>query len=260
MGSRTKIHAAGLGPTAVAQDIYEESTKQYYPLGERLQLKDGRVFHYALNGGNLLAAGNMTSSKVAIDDHTDLVLVTTVEKNSSYKVKVTLGGTLVTANQYAEGWLWVEGAAAGTYIGQCHQIKSHPAQATTTGDVIITLHSQIAEKIEAGTAKISMLQNQYKDLIIQATDPVALTVGVPLIPITATSDPLYYYFWLQTWGPCPVLEEDTPVAGDPACIDDGNDGAVSQYDVGSYAEQTVGTFMDIAGSNTMTMVFLRLDP
>lgn len=258
MRQGSRMPNADHGPKVVDQDIYEESIIQKYPLGTRFVLGD-RVFRYAMNGTSAaLASGRLMQAEVPVANHTAQVLATTIAANSVKTVNVTLGGTAVTKNQYADGWLWVEG---GTNIGACYKIKSHPVQAGTTSNVIMTLYDLVAEALTASTETISFVKNIYKDVIIHPAPPSAVLAGVPLIDITISTSTVKYYFWLQTAGPAGVLAESgtkTLVIGEDCVADDSVDGAVSGMHINTNSDVIVGRVIDIAADGAIALVDLSI--
>ena len=50
------------GQLGLTQGIHQESSTQLYPLGHRVALNDGRVYHYAENGAGTLAPGKLVGS------------------------------------------------------------------------------------------------------------------------------------------------------------------------------------------------------
>jgi len=48
------------------------------------------------------------------------------------------------------------------------------------------------------------MKNPYDSVIVAAVAPTAAVLGVPNVYVAAS-----YYFWLQTWGVCPVKSDTT---------------------------------------------------
>jgi hypothetical protein len=179
----------------LAQGIYEENSAQQYPLGFRVALSDGRVFHYAENGGTALAAGKLIGSPLVFTEIERTI--TAAAAQFATQVTYTAVGT-ITSNQYQDGFLCVvDGAGEGLQ----YKIKSHPAiAAAATGT--ITLYDGIITALDT-TSDVMLLPSLYKDVILNP-DVVLKTLGVPPIPVTAD-----YFFWTQTWGQALVLCGDS---------------------------------------------------
>jgi len=179
----------------LAQGIYEENSAQQYPLGFRVPLSDGRVFHYTENASVALAAGKLIGSPLVFTEIERTI--TAAAAQFATQVTYTAVGT-ITSNQYQDGFLCVvDGAGEGLQ----YKIKSHPAiAAAATGT--ITLYDGIITALDT-TSDVMLLPSLYKDVILNP-DVILKTLGVPPIPVTAD-----YFFWTQTWGQALVLCGDS---------------------------------------------------
>lgn len=177
-----------------SQYIMEESSTQQYALGSRLALADGRAFRYTESGAVALGAGLCVSTPLTGLEREDTL--TAVVAAGARSLTYTAVGTL-TANQYADGMLCVvDGAGQGLQ----YKIQNHLAiTAAATG--VINLYDPIITALDI-TTDVILVQNAYKDVVL-APDQIVQVMGVPGIPVTAN-----YFFWAQTWGICPVLNED----------------------------------------------------
>ena len=200
---------------APGQGIYEQSEEAVALLGEELKVGDA-LFVYSKNGsGDALAAGKMCQASAPVANHLDLACA--VAAAGSRTVTVTLGGTAVTADQYADGILAVN---AGVGLGQKYRIKSHPAQTSTTGDVVITLYDDIVTALDA-TSKATLTKHPHDGLLVVPSGGLSAPAhGVPLIPVTAS-----YYFWLQRSGDAPCLTQGSVIIGQPVGLGGTADGA-----------------------------------
>ena len=179
----------------LAQGIYEENSVQQYPLGFRVPLSDGRVFHYTENASSTLAPGKLIGSPLTFAERENTITVAAAQ--FATQVTYTAAGT-ITANQYQDGFLCV---ADGAGEGIQYKIKSHPAiAAAATGT--ITLYDGIITALDT-TSDVILIPSLYKDVLLNP-DVVLKTLGVPPIPVTAD-----YFFWTQTWGQAMVLCGDT---------------------------------------------------
>ena len=139
----------------LAQGIYEENSAQQYPLGFRVALSDGRVFHYAENGGTALAAGKLIGSPLVFTEIERTI--TAAAAQFATQVTYTAVGT-ITSNQYQDGFLCVvDGAGEGLQ----YKIKSHPAiAAAATGT--ITLYDGIITALDT-TSDVMLIPSLYKE-------------------------------------------------------------------------------------------------
>lgn len=110
-------------------------------LGSHWDTSDGRELTLGQpSSTTTVAPGFFYQNAALITNHQGLT-VTAVQAysnngNTPATVTVTLGGTAATLNQYQGGFLEVQ---SSTGIGQTLRIAGNPAQATTTGSLVVTL-------------------------------------------------------------------------------------------------------------------------
>ena len=235
----------------LAQGIYEENSAQQYPLGFRVALSDGRVFHYAENGGTALAAGKLIGAPLVFTEIERTI--TAAAAQFATQVTYTAVGT-ITSNQYQDGFLCV---ADGAGEGMQYKIKSHPAIASAaTG--IITLYDGIITALDT-TSDVMLIPSLYKDVFLNP-NVVLKTLGVPPIPVPAD-----YFFWVQTWGQAMVLCGDS--LGDAAterwCVPAGATGEFLSTAGGVPGTETIGYQMgdssDVADTDYFP-IYLTIAP
>lgn len=191
-------------------------------VGSPFQAEDGRTFTLVQVGASAIASGLLVQSPASIGaNHTDLAVVgsATVNPIGATQITVTLGGTLVTANQYSQGYAIV---SAGTGIGQTFQIASHPAQATTTGNVVLTLADALSVALDT-TSTISLVLPQYGSgngtnvgtlgVIVNPTTATGRVIGATLYPLVASTSTVPAYGYIQTSGAIGVINGSTTAIG-----------------------------------------------
>jgi hypothetical protein len=232
----------------------EESSTQYFPLGARLELGDGRVFHYVKAGGSALAAGKLVQAPAtdANDDGGIAIASNAAVGDNSITITGPTGG--LTANQYRDGFLVID---SGTNVGYVYRIDNHAAISAGASGVIY-LKEEVKQALTAGTETVGLIKHPGDGVIVHPSPPTNPIVGVPVIDVTAS-----YYFWAQTWGPAPVLLDDggdVAVAGLPVKASDGIDGAVEPVTATYDTEDIVGVIMTDPGNGNYALVFLKLWP
>lgn len=196
-------------PTALQQQPWETSDTAKYPLGTKLESRDGRIWRYARAGGTQLAKGLMGQA-TPIHANVDTQTQDSMGSNKGdyiIDVKFTAGHGYV-AGDFAEGWLLIEDA---TGAGYRYRVQTNTV---VTDDTIhrLFLHEPIVEATSADTI-ISVLPNPYSKVIVAPqTTLTSMCVGVATCVVTAT-----HYYWAQRKGPCAVLVDasDTVVIGNP---------------------------------------------
>ena len=226
-------------------------------VGVKFSSADGRVFTLIQNGGTALTAGKLVQGPVSIGaNHTGLTCATAAI--GATQITVTLGGTAVTANQYAGGFAVV---SAGTGIGQTLRIKSHPAQSTTTGTVVLTLEDPLSVATAVADSKVSLTLNPYgssngadvttSGCVISPTTATGPTIGVTITPIAASTATVPTYGWVQTHGPVAVLNDSATAIGLDVMPSSSVAGAVVTYVAAT--RNRIGT-ATVAGENTKAQI------
>jgi hypothetical protein len=191
------------------------STENYIGtlVGTKFLSDDDRVYALVQNGGTALVAARLIQSPASIGStHTGLAVsgAATVNVIGSTQVTITLGGTLATANQYADGYAVV---SAGLGIGQTLKILSHPA-GTSSGTVVLTLAEPISVALDT-TSKISLTLPQYgssngtdvttSGVVVCPTTLTGRVIGATIYPIPASTATVPTYGFIVTNGPVAVL-------------------------------------------------------
>ncbi len=193
-------------------------------LGSRWSLEDGRELVLVLAGASNLAQGKLMQDAALIANHQNLVVTafTAYSSNTGLPatVTVTLGGTAATLNQYQLGYAVV---TSGTGLGQTLQIQENAAQASTTGNMLVTLADGPNVALDT-TSKISLVPQPGNGVIINPTSPTNKPRGITLYPITAAN-----YGYLVSKGTTACLSDSTaPAAGSPLSPSTITAGAVGQ--------------------------------
>ena len=174
------------------------TSDQRHKLGTRMTLADGRAYRYAKDSGSGIAAGRRVQAP-ATDAADDMDL--------AWSAGAAVGGTTITTgtsltitkDQYKEGWLYTND---GTGEGQIYPIKSNTAVSSAAGCVFtIDDEDGFAIALTATTSLFGVVYNLYDGVLVQPTTITNAAVGVSTTTVTAS-----YYTWLQTWGPCALLD------------------------------------------------------
>jgi len=250
-----QVNSMGKSGDIVKQTIYEQSVTQNARLGARLEIGDGRVFHYARNGGVAIIDGVILQGAVPVANHLNCTAAASAAIGDKV-VKLTLGATLATANQYAEGYVHFNDEIPE---GSLYKIAGHAAVAQS-GIITLNLYDPLVKAVVISSSQATLTKNPYDGLLVAPN--AALTqrvVGVSLIDVD-----INYYFWAQTWGPCVVLVQGTLVIGMGVGLGGSVDGAVGPIpQTGNAANDTavaVGTVMQVNASTEYALIDLRLAP
>ena len=221
------------------------TSDQRHKLGTRMSLADGRAYRYAKDSGAGIAAGRLVQAP-ATDAADDMDL--------AWSAGAAVGGTTITTgtsltitkDQYKEGWLYTND---GTGEGQIYPIKSNTAVSGAAGCVFtIDDEDGFAIALTATTSLFGVVYNLYDGVLVQPTTITNAAVGVSTTTVTAS-----YYTWLQTWGPCALLDTGASwVVGDQlASAETGAAGAAILLDSsGAPDNQSIGYSMYIVPVTT----------
>jgi hypothetical protein len=188
MGTRGFEITTGL---VIQQGLFEISSVAKHDLGTRMQLADGRVFYYALSGGTATAGKPLTPTIQATPANYLNMAVTAAAAIGDTKVSITNGGDVLVADEFAGGFL-------GVYTtGEQYKVSHHAAVAGGAG-VDIYLHDPLRVAMTTAS-KVNLSGSPYWK-VKNYTAVTDFIVGVPTVSITSG-----YYGWVQTWGPCNIL-------------------------------------------------------
>jgi hypothetical protein len=236
----------------IQQGLFEDNVAALHKIGTRMQLADGRVFFYALDGGSGLSGGHLNFAKATMGGHEDVDV--SAQDAGTKVVTVTPATTeIALANQYAEGFISIRET---TGAGQIRKIKSHPS-ALSADPCVLTLYDPWTTTITASEQADLIHNPQYK--VTESTTQEQLPAGIPLIGVTAS-----YYFWNQTWGLCTALDAGTNPIG---CMlsPSGTSGAVFEWatatdDLQGFDSPMVGIQAILGVAGKYSVILLQLHP
>ena len=231
------------------QSLFEESSTQKHKIGTVRRLSDGRTFVYAKNGSSALSAGKLCVAATIVANHVNQVVGDDAAIGDRV-VKVDLGATALTANQYQDGYLIINDA---TGEGHTYKVRGHAAANASDTSVPIYLYDGLLVALTADTSEYSLMKHPYDSVVVSVTDQADMPVGIP--PIAVTAD---YYFWIQTWGCCSALADETLAVGRALTTGTGVAGALEVVD--SVGEPLVGDAIQAGVNTEYRMVFLTIQP
>jgi len=231
-----------------------QTSDQKHKIGSRMVFDDGRAFRYVELGAADIAAGALVQAPVAVAHH-DVDLAITTAASGVTSVTVTLEATAATANQYKDGYLFINDG--GTGEGHVYKIKSNAA-GDSSGTCVITLEEDdpTVTALTNGTHLAGLVLNPYSNVIISPTTVTNMVIGVA--PRLLTTD---YYGWIQTWGPAAVLANAAGVIGQHVRVGGASTAGGTEdmdFDGSNENEQVVGVQMQIAPTSAADYGFIYL--
>lgn len=220
--------------------------------GQVAQSSDGRYFVYGLNGtgsGTALAPGKLNQGALSVTNHVNQTGVTV--SAGAQQVTYTIGATALTANQYVDGYLYVN---TGTGAGQTMEIASHGTSVSGSTAVTFNLFDSVYTTTSVSDSKFSLQPNAYSKVIIeqQGSSTAIIPVGY-----TAISLPDANYGWFQTGGPCAILTNGTCTVGVPVVPSATTNGAVDINTAALFQSQ-VGYMMTTSTSTQYQIAYLTI--
>lgn len=226
------------------QDLFAISSTQKLPLGTKVSLADGRSFVYGRAGASDLAYGKMNQTAAPLATSNDEVVASSAAVGDT-SISVTFGAA-VTANQYADGYLYVND---DTGEGQLYTIKSHPAG---TSAVKVTLNEEIRVAVTAGAGTVSAIVHPMAAVIVAPTTLTGTPCGVAVVTVTAN-----YYAWFQVTGACPVLTNGIIVIGNTVEASGTTAGAVDATTETTF-KAPLGTVLAVNASTEYSLINLAI--
>jgi len=237
-------------------------------LGQLMILPDGRKFRLAKAGGTNLSAGVVVSCSAGSAGHgnaagSGLIASATTTRNQIGDTDVYVATSLAafTADQFAEGYMNVQGPAASTYQGHVYRVKGNDlaASVAAAGDLHIRLHPDDPLKVafKAGTTTVSLRKNPFGNCVIAASAGAA----GPVVGTTPVAVSANYYFWAQRTGPASVQTTGTTVTdGAPVVIGDTEAGSCTLEIAASLAAQPfIGQALETVTAAEAALIDLRLE-
>ena len=222
------------------------------PLGVTMQLLDGQEFVYSKAGGTGLTAGAVQQQAVVISGHDVNLVPTATLAVGETTITLTNSTTAITANQYKEGYLWVNDVDGEGYS---YKIKSNLAESTGSGTATFTLEEGSGLRVALTTSsKVGLRVHPTSSVIIAPTAETGSVVGVAVRVVTTL-----YYCWLQTKGPAAVLTNGSLIVGEGVTRSITTPGAVDPYNGdGTGNMLTIGDVMAVGASTQYSLIDLHI--
>ena len=234
-------------PSVYGADIYDDNANSQFPLGAIGYGYGGnKVFRYGnaagtnLDVGKLAVAADITANHANQNPNAAAVADALV-------VDMSVGATAVTVDIYTDGELVAHNDAGE---GTSYHISGNVA-ISSSGNGNIFLFDPIITAL-ATTSDLSLIENNWQNIVISGTDQGNMPCGVPNVAIT-----LDQFGWFQTRGMCAVLADETLAVGSALTIGTGVAGAVEVKD--GAGEFVIGVAQQAGVDAEYRGVFLTID-
>lgn len=237
------MHPIVHGGVGSPQSIYDSSTTPYHRVGTRGYAPDGRVWYYAFNETTAaLTKGELIVNSTVAANHIDQTVTAAADFTlGKVDVTFTVGATAIVLQEYVDGYVFITDS---TGEGSYYQIAAHAGQAGSTTSAA-RLYSAV--RVTTGAAStMSLVRNPYMNPQQSNTTVVEIPVGIPQVTLAAATTAATAtaavvggtYGWLQTWGPCPVLaDESFTTVGNAVTVGTGTAGAAEEDDTATTVSQ-----------------------
>ena len=250
------VAASGFGPADLivgkggsqyaTANPYAESATQLFPLGSKL-IYGNNTYRYVGIGGTAVTAGKLLQQPAVVSDHANMSATAAVAAGET-AISVETGGTDITLNQYANGYLWVNDVAGE---GQMLRVKSNPAHDHSADpSIVITCYDALATALTTNS-QLTLLADPSNDLIVAPAAETGALMGATVIDLTAD-----YFGWAVTSGPAALLTVGTLVVGNAAVRSGGTAGGVAPATDNVLME--VGDVMAVSANTEYSLINMNL--
>ena len=250
------VAAAGFGPADLivgkggsqyaTANPYAESATQLFPLGSKL-IYGNNTYRYVGIGGTAVTAGKLLQQPAVVSDHANMSATAAVAAGET-AISVETGGTDITLNQYANGYLWVNDVAGE---GQMLRVKSNPAHDHSADpSIVITCYDALATALTTNS-QLTLLADPSNDLIVAPATETGALMGATVIDLTAD-----YFGWAVISGPAALLTVGTLVVGNAAVRSGGTAGGVAPATDNVLME--VGDVMAVSANTEYSLINMNL--
>jgi hypothetical protein len=163
-------------------------------------------------------------------------------------ISVETGGTDITLNQYAGGYLWVNDVNGE---GQMLRVKSNPAHDHSADpSIVITCYDDLATALTT-SSQLSLIANPNTGLIVAPATETGAIMGATVIDTTAS-----YYAWFTVKGPASLLTVGTLVVGNVAVRSGGTAGGVAPATDNVLTE--IGDVMAVSANTEYSLINMNI--
>ncbi len=185
---------------------YETGSSRLYPIGQKLECPNGRIYRYAEMGPD--TAGEIAKLyQSEVNANWDTLVVNSAISVGDTEAVFTNGATQLELNELANGYVCIEETGD---LGEAHRIR---ANTITPGSVDGTIYLypddsfQVAVAVQSNNV-LTLTKSPFKDIIITpgSGNPTGMVVGIPQVVIAVDE-----FGWVQTHGVASCLADDTNV-------------------------------------------------
>lgn len=244
--STLKAAAISVAP----QDIFTSSSTQGTDLGALASTGDSRYYRYCLAGGTTLVPGKLQAAPAQDTTNYNPSGGLAVAATAVGSTQVTLTGSLtITANALAGGYMSVNAGTGGT-LGMLYKVKSNTAVSSAT-NCVVTLEDPILTSAFTTSTKVVFAVNPYNGVILNPATASSSPLGVAVYPVVNAQ-----YGWIQTYGPCSLLNDNGTAIGLGLAPSGATAGAAKTM---AATLSQIGYAMNVQVTTEYDLVYLTID-
>ncbi|KKM25447.1 hypothetical protein LCGC14_1594900 [marine sediment metagenome] len=233
-------------------DQFGDQVTALFPVGQKMELPDNRIFRYA-EAGVLTVANNLYQSEVPKADWLREATATATVKDDT-RIDGVITTAALVANDMVEGYVMFE---TGDDFGRIYQIAENEVGSDIVHGLMLKPDVTVGVIVTASNS-INMIKNPWKGIIAKpASDQTALVVGVTP-SVIASGD----WGWCQTRGVGSCLLDGVVIIGQEVRPSETVAGAVSElnYDEGTVEDNgPVGRVVEVAPTADFGLILLTIE-
>lgn len=241
-------------------DQFGDQVTALFPVGQKMELPDNRIFRYAEMGNTIGVANKLYQSEVPKAGWlTELIFETLAYGDNHAGLEDS--SEAIIHNDFAEGYFLVEETAD---LGNYYPVASNLAVASGAPQQLANACFfkdgvfVVTEVADAAANVFNIIKNAWKDIIIKpASDQTALVSGVPPSIIAAND-----WGWCQTRGIAGCLIAGSLILGQEVRPDETVAGAVAEMDyddTGNDSNGPVGRVVEVAPDADFGLINFFID-
>lgn len=224
----------------------------YAPIGSKMVVEDGRTFRWTEAGSTALVVARSHQSEIPVTANQANQAIDTLTASDNVFILTGIGSTNVSfgANDLKDGYVHIDSAAN---LNPLWQIVSNTAITASAATGTITIGTKLVDDVASGE-QVSFCKNPWKDVIIAASAPTAMPVGVSVVVVAANG-----FGWLATGGAVRCLVDDAVLEGDQVVTSVNTDGALMNEAAGETDGPHMGYVIIDQPSTETALIYLTFD-
>jgi len=242
------------------RNLYLNSVGKSYRIGSMGETSDGRLFRYALEGGNAIAANLLCESRAFTDSTWATIVIATTTLPTDTKISIVGQSDTWAKDELENGFLVCETDPNSNSGPNCWRIHGNDAVSGTDNfNIYLAEGAIIGQVLVASTDKMIYSPSAYSKVIVSPNGaPTGIAVGVTMIAVSANR-----YCWLQTSGICGVRMDNNgtnATVGQGLVSDQTTAGNVENVASGAQL-QVIGQTLTVQGQtdNDVIPIFLTIE-